>query len=479
MQERMHFSIRLGGREQWHQSRSQGRGLAIFMLGAFDGREDEDNVTVDAPPSLHPVDIDTLNRPFEKIHPSIDLSLDEDPHHTISFRFTCLDDFHPDRLLDHLAAYLSTADPAPVVAEDRRKPRLQSADTGSTETETEQDTLSRLLGDRPLSAEQGKRDGATLSGPKKSMLEAVVRRIAENASETHATESGGSQKTGDDNIQDQARLLKNLLHDKAFQRLEANWRAVDWLIHSIEPDPAIHFYILNISRSDLAQTRLNHEIPATSPLYHLLRDRYEREGLTDCDLIFIDEHHYGLNQDDIAALDWLGSLVGHFNGRLLAAADSSFTAPGAGPADTAEAWREFRQRPPSTRIALLYPQVLLRLPYGSKTDPIQGFDFEELDETWHTDELLWGNPAYAALILTIRRWMELGDGEQASLLTDLPAYTYKCEGEYQLQPCTKSLLRKSEIDQLLNLGLVPVIGSRNSNTIQIPWYQHIGSNAVR
>ncbi|MFC1365488.1 MAG: hypothetical protein G8D61_17725 [gamma proteobacterium symbiont of Ctena orbiculata] len=58
-------------------------------------------------------------------------------------------------------------------------------------------------------------------------------------------------------------------------------------------------------------------------------------------------------------------------------------------------------------------------------------------------------------------------------MTDLPAYSYQSEGERHLQPCTKHLLHEQQIDLLLKLGLVPVVGSRNRNAIQIPWYQHL------
>jgi type VI secretion system protein ImpC len=119
--------------------------------------------------------------------------------------------------------------------------------------------------------------------------------------------------------------------------------------------------------------------------------------------------------------------------------------------------------------------VLLRLPYGSQTDPVEGLDFEELDASWTIDDLLWGNPAYAALILMIRQWMDQADTDTPTLLTDLPAYSYKRDGDYRLQPCTKTLLGESEIDHLLQLGLVPLIGSASNNTIKIPWYQHLGS----
>jgi predicted component of type VI protein secretion system len=471
MQERMKFSFELGSQAHWNQSPDHTNGLTVIILGAFDGRAETFKTSNENTPSIHRVDIDSLDELIAKLQPSITLSLDIGLDHPQRFRFASLEDFHPDRLIDQLPAFGPESDSEVAPDSDQQAPIKTQ---GAIETESEQDTLSRLLGQRPLSVEQRKVDGSTLSTGKKSVIKEVVRRMAENASVTNETKTSELHASEDHHAQNQARLLRHLLHNETFQALESSWRALDWLIHSTEPDPAIRFYILNMTRAELENERLYHEVPTTSILYHKLRDLYERDGLSSAELILLDQHPYALNQDEIGALDWLGSLVANFDGGLLAGTDSSFSDAIDESDDTVKAWHEFRQQTTSARIALLYPQVLLRLPYGSQTDPIDSFDFEELDDACTNDELLWGNPTYALLILKIRRLIEQGNEDQATLLTDLPAYTYTCEGESRLQPCTKILLREPEVDRLLKLGLVPVIGSPKSNIVQIPCYQYLG-----
>jgi type VI secretion system protein ImpC len=472
----MQFTVKMGGQARQRQTKNRASGLAVVMLGAFDGLAETGDTPHQGAPAVHPIDIDTLDIRMAKLQPSTSLSLDSvDDQSGISIRFACLDDFHPDRLLEQLTAHALSTDNSPVVIEAQRPARSPLSREGQTDAESEQDALSRLLGERPLNVEQKKTGGSKLSASRQSMIKELVQRIAENASEERDTKSPEFQTNGIHENQNTTRLLRKLLHDKSFQALEAGWRAVDWLIRSTEPDPAIRFYILNMSRRKLAHERAEHEIPTTSPLYCTLRDLQGRDDLSEFDFLLLDQHQYGLSPDDIATLEWLGSLVDNFDGTLLAGADSSFMKSDIESSDAIEAWQNFRQRTSSTSMALFYPQVLLRLPYGSQTDPVEGLDFEELDASWTIDDLLWGNPAYAALILMIRQWMDQADTDTPTLLTDLPAYSYKRDGDYRLQPCTKTLLGESEIDHLLQLGLVPLIGSASNNTIKIPWYQHLGS----
>ena len=52
------------------------------------------------------------------------------------------------------------------------------------------------------------------------------------------------------------------------------------------------------------------------------------------------------------------------------------------------------------------PRVLGRLPYGAKTDAIDGFAFEELASTNDHDGYLWGNPALVCAELIGRSLVE-------------------------------------------------------------------------
>ena len=58
-------------------------------------------------------------------------------------------------------------------------------------------------------------------------------------------------------------------------------------------------------------------------------------------------------------------------------------------------WRSFRDSEDSRYVGLCLPHILMRLPYGRDTTPVEAFNFEEdVDGTDHK-KYLWGNAAYA------------------------------------------------------------------------------------
>jgi predicted component of type VI protein secretion system len=460
----MRFSMEFGRGTGQDHSNKPVNGFGVVMLGTF---------SEGPSPSLHSIEVETIDKLLAKLRPSLALDLDGDLSQPFTLHFASVDDFHPDNLLDQLPDYWPTkSDDQSLSGSDKQA--LSSTDKTPEEAESQQETLSRLLGQRPLTTEKRQQTGSSLSSAKQSMIADVVRKLAENASTPELSDLADEASSDKLNDQDKSLLLKNLLHHKSFQRLESNWRSVDWLLHTIEPDPAIRCYLLDITRTELERERSNHQEPRSSLLFRLLRDALEKYDPLESDFILIDSHDYGPDQESLAMLDWLGSLVGYLNGTLVAEANSIFLQEADGSADGLKDWHNFRKRDSAKRAALLYPKILLRLPYGSATDPIQSQSFEELDEKWSLEELLWGNPAYAQVALVINQWARENNADQIPVLTDLPAYSYERDGEHHLQPCTQVILGEKQVEQLLNIGLVPVIGSRNRNTIQLPWFQYPG-----
>jgi predicted component of type VI protein secretion system len=442
-------------------------GFTVVFLGAFGGDAGDG--------TLHKIEVETIDTLITKLQPSITLALDSEPSPLITLHFASIDDFHPDGLLDQLSNYrpLKQGDRAVSTSD---KQTVSNTEMGADdEVESQQETLSRLLGRRPLSTEKRQQTGSSLSSAKESMIADVVRRLAQNASGPAQPESVDEAASDRLKDQDKTLLLRNLLHHERFQTLESNWRSVEWFMHTIEPDPAIGCYLLDIAPIELERERLNHADVTSSSLYRLLRDELERHDLLESSLILIDNHDYGPDEENLARLDWLGSLVGDFDGTLIAEASPVFLRQDDEAGDRLQAWHDFRKLEVAKRTALLYPKVLLRLPYGDATDPVQSQSFEELDEQWSLEELLWGNPAYAQVALWLDQWTRQDSTDQTPILTDLPAYTYVRDGERQLQPCTKEILREQQVGQLLDIGLVPVIGSRNRNVIQLPWFQHLAN----
>ena len=101
------------------------------------------------------------------------------------------------------------------------------------------------------------------------------------------------------------------------------------------------------------------------------------------------------------------------------------------------------------------PRFLLRLPYGKKTDRVEGFDFEEMPGVPGHGEYLWGNPAFALVRMLAEAFA--GEGWDMrpgahSEIDGLPLHVYEADGEKQLKPCAEVLLTERDLDWIMDQG---------------------------
>src|SRR5205807_10552098 len=96
--------------------------------------------------------------------------------------------------------------------------------------------------------------------------------------------------------------------------------------------------------------------------------------------------------------------------------------------EDAEAWQTLRNLPEAAYLALALPRVLLRLPYGKQTDPVEQFPFEEMPEGSTHRNYLWGNPAVACASLMAEAFTQSGWGfgpESLREIDGLPLHVYR------------------------------------------------------
>jgi predicted component of type VI protein secretion system len=127
-------------------------------------------------------------------------------------------------------------------------------------------------------------------------------------------------------------------------------------------------------------------------------------------------------------------------------------------------------------IGLAAPRVLLRMPYGKASDPIEAFAFDECVGEPAPNELLWGNGALAAALLIGRSFNERGwdmePGDEREI-GDLPAYTFTRDGEPHMQPCAERELTESQTDSMIKGGLIPIASRRDRNAVVAIRFQSI------
>jgi type VI secretion system protein ImpC len=127
-------------------------------------------------------------------------------------------------------------------------------------------------------------------------------------------------------------------------------------------------------------------------------------------------------------------------------------------------------------LGLALPRILLRLPYGQKTDPIDSFAFEEMPGGRDPEAYLWGNPAYVCARLIAAAFAENGwDFSPGDVLElgDCPAHVYEDAGERRMQPATEILLSERATEEILAHGPMPLLGHRQRNAIRLARFQSL------
>lgn len=303
--------------------------------------------------------------------------------------------------------------------------------------------------------------GETVS---KDVVEAINMRIAEI----------------DTLISDQ---LNEIMHHPDFQKLEATWRGMHYLVMNTETSTRLKLRVLNTSRKDL-QKDLDKAVEFDqSALFKMVYEaEYGSLGGTPYGLL-VGDYEFGRHPQDIALLEKISNVAAAAHAPFIAAASpkmldmNSFTELSV-PRDLAKIfesaemikWRSFRDSEDSRYVVLTLPHYLCRLPYGPDTLPVEGVNFvEDVDGTDHK-KYLWGN---AAWLLGQRitdafakySWCSAIRGiEGGGKVEGLPTHTFKTdEGDIALKCPTEIAITDRREKELSDLGFISLIHCKNTD----------------
>jgi type VI secretion system protein ImpC len=320
-----------------------------------------------------------------------------------------------------------------------------------------------------------------------SVVDGLIRKLVQPLIKPGATKSAAPYVAALD--ASSTELMRSVLHDPDFQSLEATWRGVRRLVDSLSLGDELELHIVDVSKDELlADLEAAQGNPQDSAAYRLLAQGGRRGADAQPWSLLIGHYTFGANTDDIALLTHLGVIASHAGAPLLAAADSSLagcdglderTEPRAWAFKDAEVekrWSALRRSPVARWMGLALPRVLLRLPYGAKTDPVECFAFEEFAATSDHDAYLWGNPALACAQVIGDRLLDAGP--DASIagphdIDDLPAHIRDQDGERKLQACAEFLLPLHAGEAMQQRGLIPVLSYGNRNAARVLGIQSI------
>ncbi len=277
--------------------------------------------------------------------------------------------------------------------------------------------------------------------------------------------------------------LNEVMHHEEFQKLEASWRGLAYLVDQSETGEQLKLRVMNVSKKDLLKDM---EKAAEFDQSTLFKKVYEEEfgmfgGASYGALI--GDYHFSNHPQDMALLEKVSQVAAAAHAPFISGAApelfnfDSFTELGE-PRDMAKIfqsveyakWKSFRDSEDSRYVALAMPHILMRLPYGRDNVPVEAFNFEErVDGTDHR-RYLWGNAAYAlATRLTDAfakfHWCAAIRGvEGGGLVEGLPVHTFKTdEGDVALKCPTEIAITDRREKELADLGFVPLVHCKGTD----------------
>ena len=146
--------------------------------------------------------------------------------------------------------------------------------------------------------------------------------------------------------------------------------------------------------------------------------------------------------------------------------------------DGAVIWEELRALPEAAWVALALPRLMLRRPYGAKTEPIDSFPFEEVPGLPENESYVWGNGALACALVLTGAFEQAGwdlKPETAAEIQGLPAHVFKDGLETRVTPPSEVVLTVRAVEKLLEAGLVPVLSLKGSESVRVARLQPVAS----
>jgi type VI secretion system protein ImpC len=433
---RLQFDVGFGPPKR---QREDAMPMRLLVLGDFSARPVSDRPPL-ASRSTFRVDVDCIDDVLGRLRPRLALPGGE-------ITVARLADFHPDELAARLDVFRALRD-------KRERPEAAVED------------LKRLLGKAP--------EPLPAFAPESpaTRLDALIQNIVAPHIVRDPSPQARAHVEGIDAAL--ADAMCALLHAPAFRSLEAVWRGAHWLVSTLELDENLQLHLFDVAREELLDDIVNaHGKISETGLYRALVDRWRNmpggEGWSAIAALI----DFGRSEADVAVLASLGLIASHAGGPLLAGADVTLASDGGG---ATAAWDALRRSEAAPWIALATPRVLLRRPYGTRSDPIEAFPFEEFGGVPEQGKLLWGSPAFALTQLIGRAFMARGwdmEPGDESEIDDLPAYTFVRDGQPEMQPCGERWLTESDVNRLLSAGFVPLASRRDRHAIVAIRFQSI------
>ena len=279
--------------------------------------------------------------------------------------------------------------------------------------------------------------------------------------------------------------INAILHAPAFQALEATWRGLHMLVRRADRDAGAKIKLFNVTKRELGRTLRKFRGNAwdQSPIFHrIYEEEFGQFGGEPYGLL-IGDYSFDQRPEDVALLSDIAMIAAAAHVPFISAAAPALLqmeswAEVANPRDLARifltpeyvGWRALREQEDTRYVGLCMPRFLLRLPYGTTTDPLDNLAFEEKTDGPDTSCLLWGNPAYAFGANVVSAFVAYGwcvrirGIDRGGVVEDLPVLHHPtADGNVDRRTVTEICLSERRDAELSSCGLIPLVHRKNSD----------------
>ena len=277
--------------------------------------------------------------------------------------------------------------------------------------------------------------------------------------------------------------LNEVMHNAQFQKLESTWRGLKYMMDQSETGTQLKIRILNASKKDLLRDlQRAPEFDQSAMFKKVYEEEYGLFGGEPFGAL-VGDYEFSKHPEDLELLEKVSQVAAASHAPFLSAASPellnmpSFTGLDQ-PRDIGKIfdsteyakWKGFRESEDSKYVALTCPRILMRLPYGKDTAPVDGFNYEEaVDGTDHS-KYLWGNAAFALASKMTQAFATYGwcvairGVEGGGLVDGLPSHTFRTdEGDVALKCPTEIAITDRREKELADQGLVSLVHCKGTD----------------
>lgn len=279
--------------------------------------------------------------------------------------------------------------------------------------------------------------------------------------------------------------MNHILHNEDFQKLEGAWRGLHYLVNNTETDEMLKIRVFNVSKNELGKTLKKFKGTAwdQSPIFKkVYEEEYGQLGGEPYGCL-VGDYHFDHSPPDVELLGGMAQISAAAHAPFITGAAPTLMQMDSwqeltNPRDLTKifstpeyaAWRSLRESEDARYLGLAMPKFLGRLPYGSKTDPVEEFDFEEDTDGSDANSYCWANSAYAMATNINQAFKEYGwcsrirGVESGGAVEGLPVHTFPSDdGGVDMKCPTEIAISDRREAELAKNGFMPLIHRKNSD----------------